>query len=823
MQLPLEKYKEEICTHVRDHSRVIIDAPPGTGKTTLVPRFLIEEKVCQHCIMLEPRRIAARAAALRIAEMRGEKVGECVGYRTRHDSRASSHTRIEIVTEGILTRMIQDDPELHGIDAVIFDEFHERNVHADLALALLRDVQENIRQDMRIIIMSATVHGEKLSAFLDECPIIRVPGSLFPVDTHYVFTDGRKRIEERTAAVIAQAVCEEKGSILTFLPGAGEIKKVHDILRDNIDSESIDIVPLYGALSRDMQDRAIAPAPQGKRKIVLATNIAETSITIEGIRIVIDCGLQRTGVYDSGTGMSQLITRPASQASADQCRGRAGRTGPGICYRLWDESSHASRRAYDTPEINEADMAPLALELACWGVKEPGELKWQDPPPEQTYNTACDLLYQLHALSADGIVTAHGRQMAALGAHPRLAHMMLTAKDAHKGSTACVCAALLSERDIFSSRDAGQTPDIRVRIDWLNSSRRGAHLRHVRAAAHTWQKKLKIPHTSASPDECGDVLAWAYPDRIAQKRGDTENTYILANGRGAAFRDTCSLSRNDYIVAAHLDAAGRNARIYLAAPYSLEQLNKQYEDICIEKQCIEWDEKNKNVRAVNLVMYHSLVIEERPLQSVDPEDITAVLCDAIRNEGIRCLPWTRDTREWQARVCFLREIYKEMAHWPDVSDDTLMSTLENWLAPFLVSMRSLDDLKKVDVLSALKTHLTWEQTKQLEKEAPTHLAVPSGSRIRLDYCTRSPPVLPVRIQEMFGCTETPRVAGGRAPVTVHFLSPAHRPVQVTQDVANFWLETYAHVKKELKGRYPKHYWPENPLQATATRKTKKNM
>lgn len=780
--------------------------------------------------MLEPRRIAARAAARFMAASLGERVGETVGYRVRLDNKTGPNTRIEVVTEGILTRLLQDDPALEAYGVVIFDEFHERNLNSDLGLALCLDAQQGLREDLKIIVMSATLDGAAVSALLHDAPMLTSEGRSYPVATHHraikqSFARERRIFLTTVTQQIIQAMEEEPGSVLVFLPGAGEIRQVTAALKDANLGKEVLLAPLFGQLSAVEQDAAIQPAPAGKRKIVLASAIAETSLTIEGIRIVIDSGLMRIPRFDPNTGLTQLVTLPVSQASAEQRCGRAGRLAAGVCYRLWSESTHLL--AQTSAEILDADLAPLLLELAQWGVSDVHVLRWIDSPPAPHVAQARELLQQLGALDSEGRITAHGKAMAQWGAHPRLAHMLLCAKDIGAGALACEVAAILSDRDLLRS-GAGRQSDLQLRVEALRASTSREHtqqrdidqgaLRQAREAAAQWQRQLNVKASQTQDDLklLGVVLAYAYPDRIGRRRENTPR-YLLSNGRGAILSEGDPLCTQEYIVAANLDGA-REARIFLAAGIHREDLLQYHSDIISAHTSVHWDDRQGCVQARVQQRIGEVVIEDAPLQDVDPEAMVAGLLEGIRLRGLACLPWRGTSRELQARMQFMHEHIDP--NWPDVSDAALSASLETWLQPYLTIMSRLSHLERLDLHNTLLAQLSWEQQRQLDQLLPTHLSVPSGSRIRIDY-KPFPPVLAVRLQEMFGLADTPRIANGKIAVLLHLLSPARRPVQITQDLAGFWQTSYHDVKKDLKGRYPKHHWPDNPLTAQATSKIKR--
>ena len=827
MSLPIDELLPQLVATLAQHPSIVVQAPPGAGKTTRVPLALLDAAWLgkKKIIMLEPRRLATRAAARFMAASLGERVGETVGYRVRLDNKTGPKTRIEVVTEGILTRMLQDDPALENYGVVIFDEFHERNLNSDLGLALCLDSQYGLREDLKLIVMSATLDAAAVSALLHDAPLLTSEGRSYPVAIRHQalnsnFARERRSFLHDVVQHIMYALQEEAGSALVFLPGASEIRQVHAALQEAKLGNDVLLAPLYGQLSAAEQDAAIQPAPTGKRKIVLASAIAETSLTIEGIRIVIDSGLMRIPRFDPNTGLTQLVTLPVSQASADQRCGRAGRLQEGVCYRLWAHGTHLL--AQSAAEILDADLAPLLLELAQWGVSDVNTLRWIDPPPVPHVAQARDLLAQLGALDTEGRITAHGKAMAQWGVHPRLAHMLLRAQAIGAGSLACEVAAILSDRDLLRG-DAGRQTDLQLRVEALRDKAKGhdidqGALRQALEAAAQWQHQLQVKADHAHDDLklLGVVLAYAYPDRIGRRR-ENSTRYLLSNGRGAMLREGDPLCTEEFIVAAHLDGA-REARIFLAAGIHREDLLHYHRDFIQTHTIVQWDDRNACVQARVQQRLGEVVLEDAPLQDVDPDAMVSGLLEGIRLRGLACLPWRDTARELQARMQFVHAQIDN--NWPDVSDATLLATLENWLQPYLTKMSRLSHLERLDLYAILLSQLSWEQQRQLDQLVPTHITVPSGSRIRVDY-SHFPPVLAVRLQEMFGLADTPRIAQGKIAVLLHLLSPARRPVQITQDLAGFWQTSYHEVKKDLKGRYPKHHWPDNPLDAQATAKVKR--
>ena len=818
--------------------QVVLEAPPGAGKSTVVPLALLDAawRGDERIVMLEPRRIATRAVAERMATLLGERGGERVGFRTRLESRIGPRTRLEVVTEGILTRQLQHDPALEGVACVIFDEFHERGLQGDLGLALALECQRHLRPELRLVVMSATLDGEALARLMGAARIVRAPGRMFEVQTIYVAPPPGAlphTLAQRVAGRIAAALDSHEGDVLAFLPGAGEIRRVVEALSERLPTDRCVVLPLYGDLPSAAQDAVLRPDPHGRRKIVIATNLAETSLTIDGVRIVVDSGQERRNRFDPATGMNRLETVRISRASADQRRGRAGRTAPGVCYRLWSESAHAALLPQAPAEILEADLAPLALELACWGADDPAALAWLDQPPPASVAQARELLTRLEALDARGRATPLGREMAALGVHPRLAHMILRGQALGLGPLACAVAAVLSERDPLRSVTGPADPDLRSRVDALRgrglppgtSADRGALARIGRVVEQLERRiERRAPAGGAAgtaPEESqavGLLLAFAYPDRIARSRGEG-GRYVLSGGRGAALPGPSALARSEYLAVAALDAGEREARIQLAAPLSLSLLLEHFGGLLEEATHVEWDPRSEAVAARRIRRLGQLVIEDEPLRDAG-ERAAAAMLDGIRALGLRCLPWTRELEQWRARVAFARaQDPRDATAWPDVSDAALLEGLGSWLAPWLERITRREQLARLDLRGALHGLLDWNAQRRLDALAPTHLVVPSGSRITVDY-SGGVPTLSVRLQEVFGLAESPRVAEGRVPVTLELLSPARRPVQVTRDLESFWSRGYHEVRKELKGRYPKHYWPEDPREAVATRRAR---
>jgi ATP-dependent helicase HrpB len=829
--LPIASMIPQLQKTLSEHSVVLLTAEPGAGKTTQVPLVLQNEiwLGAKKIIMLEPRRLAARAAAHRMATLLRESVGETVGYRTRLDTKIGPTTKIEVVTEGILTRILQHDPSLKEYGLVIFDEFHERSLQADLGLVLALQTQLLFRKDLRLLIMSATLNTRTLPQQLKQAPMLTCKGKLFPVETRYLGSFENRELAQQVAKTIQRLLKTETGNMLVFLPGAGEIRQVAQQLSDLSLPQQTLITSLYGNLSPQAQDQAILPPPTGWRKVVLSTNIAETSLTIEGIRIVLDIGLMRLPRFDPCSGMSRLTTITISQASAEQRRGRAGRLEPGLCIRCWPETAQRTLAPRTPPEILDTDLTSLALELEVWGIQDTAELSWLDPPPTGALAQARQLLRSLGALDTEGHVTEHGRKMADVPLHPRLAHMVLKGIRSHLGTLACDLAAILSERDLLKGSGGQNQADIRSKMEeyyrQIHGGAGSGVIQRIFQTSQRWQKMLAIAAQPGNQklkiDLIGLLLAQAYPDRIAQRQANESRRYKLANGRLAQFRHPDPLEHQEYLVIADLDGAQPLSHIYMATPIHREDLFKEFVDLLQTKECVEWNEATQSVVANREQRLGQLILEKSRLPKPNSELMVAALLKGIRTNGLSCLPWTKAHHNWQARVQFLRQVMGSETDWPDVSNDTLLKTLETWLAPYLTEIYSLAQLKRLDLTCPLQALLSPEQRRTIDTLAPTHLTVPSGSRITLDYESGEIPILAVRLQELFGMTETPFVAYGKVPVLIHLLSPARRAVQATQDLKSFWQTGYLEVKKELKGRYPKHFWPDDPLQATPTRGMKK--
>ena len=811
-RLPIDEALPRLTAALAARNCAVLVAPPGAGKTTRVPLVLLDEPWAKDgkILVLEPRRLAARAAASRMAMTLGEQVGDTVGLRVRFGSRVSKRTRIEVVTEGVFTRLILDDPSLDGVAAVLFDEFHERSLDADLGLALARDAQQGLREDLKLLVMSATLDGARVAALLGGASVIESEGRSFPIDTRYLGRDAHIRIENGIADAVERALRAEAGSLLVFLPGAAEIRRTETLLRERIADPNVDVVPLYGALDARDQDRAISQALPGRRKIVLATSIAETSLTIEGVRVVIDSGLARVPRYEPDVGLTRLETVRVSRAAADQRRGRAGRVEPGVCYRLWDEPQTGSLEPYTRPEILSADLSSFLLDLARWGTGDPGTLAFLDPPPAAALNEARALLAALGALDADGRITDEGRRLRALPLPPRLARMVADAAAQGAGLLAAEIAAVLTERGL-----GGEDPDLGYRLDQFGRDR-SRRAEDARAMARRWADTAGgRGKGEASP---GALLALAYPDRIARNRGGGTGTFLLANGRAGILDPASPLARMPFLAVAELTGAAAASRIVLAAPISLAEIEARFAGRIEDRDTVSFDVSSASLRARRTRRLGVLVLAEQ-IKQVSPDmDSARLLAEGIASLGVVMLPWSKAQRQLRHRVSFLRR--SEGDEWPDLSDEALARAAAEWLAPFVPGKTALTQIGADDLAAALDALLPWNLRKRLDAEAPTHFTAPSGSHVAIDYEADGGPKLAIRVQELFGLAAHPVIASGRVPLTIELLSPAHRPVQVTRDLPGFWRGSYAQVKSEMRGRYPKHPWPDDPLNASATRRAK---
>ena len=826
-RLPVAEALPELRRAFAAGTAAVLVAPPGSGKTTTVPLALLDEPwlAGRSILLLEPRRMAARAAAWRMSDLADDKLGGLVGYHVRLERKSSRATRVLVLTEGLLSRRILSDPELSDAGLVIFDEFHERSLHADFGLALALDVQRSLRPDLRILVMSATLDAGAVARHLGGAPVVRAEGRMFPVETSFLAFPQEPRIGAKTALGVRRALSEHDGSVLAFLPGEGEIRSCAEILSaPHALPPDVDLRPLYAALPRAEQDAALRPSPPGRRKVVLATSIAESSLTIEGVSSVVDSGWARISRFSPDTGMSHLETVRITRDRADQRRGRAGRLGPGFCYRLWDEGEDRRLAPTAPPEILVADLAPAALACADWGSAAPDAVPWPTPPPAATWRGALALLRDLRALDAANRIAPHGRDLARVGAHPRLAHMMLAAGDGPALREACLLAAALSENLPASARPSSNAEHlVRDLVEGDGAIPPAARAR-IRELAKAWEKQLRDAHpaedAAAAAPSTGCLLAFAYPDRLARRRRTArdEGRYLTVGGRGAKLAPGDGLARHEWIVIADIDDADADGAVRLAAPIAAEDVERLFGDRTATERVLEWNARAERVDAVEREKIGAIPLRERPLRDPDPEEVLAYLCRGVRAAGIERLGWTDGVRALQARAAFARR-HAPDEDIPDLSDDALAADLESWLGPRLYGMQTLAQAAGADLHDALLARLGPAAARRLDALAPTHLTVATGSRIRIDYAGDEP-TASVRLQECFGMSSTPRIAGGRVPVRLQLLSPAQRPVQVTSDLASFWREGYPLVRKELRGRYPRHVWPEDPATAQATRRAK---
>jgi len=802
--LPIDEALPSLTAALRSSNVAVLVAPPGAGKTTRVPLVLQDEPwATGRILVLEPRRIAARAAADRMAKTLNERTGDTVGLRVRFGSKVSARTRIEVVTEGVFTRLILEDPELKGIAAVLFDEFHERSLDADLGLALARDAQQGLREDLKILVMSATIDGARVAALLGQAPVIESQGRAWPVETRYLGRDPRARIEDQMTDAVTRAVRAEPGSVLAFLPGAAEIRRTETLLRERVDAAT-DVVALFGALDAQTQDRAISPAPAGRRKVVLATSIAETSLTIEGVRIVVDSGLARVPRYEPDVGLTRLETVRVSRAAADQRRGRAGRTEPGVCYRLWDEPQTASLEAYARPEILSSDLSSFVLDLAAWGAA-PEALSFLDPPPKGALAEARALLNDLGAL-ADGRITTEGQALRRLPLPPRLARMVVDAAREDAGALAADIAAVLTERGL-----GGDDVDLTHRIENFrrDRSRRASDARQM---ARRW---AELAGGGQGDMSVGAILSLAYPDRIAKNRGN--GSFTLANGRGGNVDQTSPLAREPFIAVGELTGSAAQGRIVLAASMTLDEIEARFASRIENRDEATFDDKSLSLRARRSRRLGAIALAEQT-RRVEPNEETArLLAQGVARVGIAKLPWSKALTQWRDRVMFLRKA--EGDEWPDLSDAALAGNVD-WLLPAFADKTAVSHLAPDDLHSALTELLPWPLRRRLDAEAPTHFEAPTGTNTAIDYEAEAGPTISIRLQELFGLATHPSIAGGRIPLVIELLSPAHRPVQVTRDLPGFWRGSYAAVRTEMRGRYPRHPWPDDPLAAAPTRRAK---
>jgi ATP-dependent helicase HrpB len=813
-QLPIDDALPRLADALAASNAAVLVAPPGAGKTTRVPLLLLDESWAKDkkVLVLEPRRLAARAAAARMASTLGEQVGETVGLRVRFGSKISKRTRIEVITEGVFTRLILDDPSLAGIAAVLFDEFHERSLDADLGLALARDVQLALREDLKILVMSATLDGARVAALLGDAPVVASEGRAFDVETRYLGRDQRAPIERQVADAAVRALRAETGSLLAFLPGATEIRRTETQLKERVDDASVDIVTLFGALDAREQDRAISPSPKGRRKVVLATSIAETSLTIEGVRVVIDSGLARVPRYEPDVGLTRLETVRVSRAAADQRRGRAGRTESGVCYRLWDEPQTGSLEAYTRPEILSADLSSFVLDLAQWGTTDPAKLAFLDPPPGPALNEAKVLLAELGAIDAQGRITEEGRKLRALPLPPRLARMVVDAGAEGAGEQAAAIAAVLTERGL-----GGDDADLRHRLDQFRRDR-SRRTEDARAMVKRWVGTLdeRGKREDVSP---GSLLALAYPDRIAKNRSGGSGGFLLASGRGGAIDQASALAREPFLAVAELTGAAAASRIVLAAPITLDEIEARFAGKIEDRDTVTFDAASASLRARRSHRLGALILAEQIKQVTPDADTAKILAQGIVGLGLDKLPWSKPALQFRNRIGFLRR--SEGEEWPDLSDGGLARSAGDWLEPLLADKTTRSELFAEALSDTIAALVPWAQRRRIEAEAPTHFTAPSGSVVPIDYDAEQGPTVSIRVQELFGLARHPAIAGGRVPLVIELLSPAHRPVQVTRDLPGFWRGSYADVKTEMRGRYPRHPWPDDPLSAPATRRAKR--
>lgn len=806
--LPVEDVLPELRARLRARGEAVLVAPPGAGKTTRVAPALLDEPWAQagKIVLLSPRRIAARAAAARMAHERGQRVGDTIGYRVRLDSKVGPKTRIEVVTEGVFTRMVLDDPELKGVAAVLFDEFHERSLEGDLGLALARDAQAALRPDLRIVVMSATLDAARVAALLGDAPLIVSEGRMFPVRHIYRPRDPRARLEQEVSGAVRAALAAEQGSALVFLPGVREIERAAEALRSDIGDPSVDIRPLYGAMHPADQDAAIAPAPAGRRKVVLATSIAETSLTIEGVRIVVDAGLSRRPRFEPALGLSRLETMRASQASITQRAGRAGRLAPGVCVRLWGEGETRALPEFDRPEILDADLSGLALDLAAWGVSDPAMLAWLDPPPKPAWNEALAMLKRIGALDDEARPTEHGGAVARLPLPPRLAHMVIIAAREGQARLAARIAVVLTEQGL-----GGRSPDLRERLHRF-ADERGQRGDAARSLADRIARNAGGARGEANEEEAGHILALAYPDRVAKSRGAS---FTMVNGRAASVDEASPLAREPYLVIADISGAAGRAQVLLAAPITLARIEAMFGPQIETRATATVDGETGAVRGRRTRQLGFVVLSEAPLERLSGDELKQALVEAVRDDGIALLDWDEAALQTRARVGLMRSL--EPGAWPEWTDERLLASVDDWLAP---ALEGVSRLKDVNIARALAQSLDYEQRRRMDAETPTRFNAPTGSSLLIDYGAEGGPALDVRLQEMFGQDRHPSVANGRVPLALRLLSPAHRPVQTTKDLPGFWRGSYAAVRTEMRGRYPKHPWPEDPLTAPPTRRAK---
>ena len=819
--LPIDAVLGDLRRALAIAPAAVLVAPPGAGKTTRVPLVLKDEPWAKdsRLIVLEPRRLAARAAADRMAKSLGEHVGDTIGLRARFDTRVSARTRVEVVTEGVFTRMILDDPGLDGVAGVIFDEYHERSLDADLGLALALDAQAGLREDLRLLVMSATLDGARVATLLGDAPVIESAGRAFPVETRYLGRNPSVRLDDAVVAAVLEALATESGSVLAFLPGQGEIVRVTERLRERIRDPAVDVAPLYGTLDRAEQDRAVSPAPPGRRKVVLATSIAETSLTIEGVRVVVDGGMARVPRFEPDLGLTRLETVRVSRAGADQRRGRAGRTEPGVCYRLWEEAATGALPAFATPEIRNADLSGLVLDLALWGTRDPTTLRWLDPPPAPALKEARTLLRGLGAIDSDGSITARGKAMAAIAAPPRLARMVVEAAAHGAGRLGAEVATLCMERGLGGEgTDAGERLTRWGRDRSARAEAARGLARSFRAGAEAALRAAGETPATSSDMRPGAVLALGFPERIAKARGKP-GEMLMANGRAAGLEPHDPLGREPFLAIGEVVGRAGAARVQLAAPIDMAEIEAAAGDDIVERDEVSFDPGRAALARRQVRRLGALVLAERNLPVPTDEASALLLAQGVASIGIDRLPWSKTLGQWRDRVLFLRRAEGGAGPWPDLADGALAADAAAWLAPYLIGRASLAAIMAEDLTTALHAMLPYDLARRLESEAPTHFEAPTGSRVALDY-GEGQPVLAIRVQELFGLASHPSLARGRAPLTLHLLSPAHRPLQITTDLPGFWRGSWAAVKAEMKGRYPRHPWPDDPAAAAPTTRAK---
>jgi len=825
--LPINEVLPSVKQSLQRHNRLVLQAPPGAGKTTALPLALLDEPWLKDkkIIMLEPRRLAVRSSAARMAELLGEKVGERIGYQIKMDSVQSSKTKILIVTEGILTRKLQADPSLEDVALVIFDEFHERSIHADLSLALCLESQALLREDLKLLVMSATLNTSAISKLLDNAPLIESKGRAYPVESIYLDAKTpepkKKELPVFIYNLLQNILKTEEGNVLVFLPGVGEIKKLETKLNEANIAKTY-VSTLFGTLSKQEQDRAIQAPAKGNRKIVLSTNIAQTSLTIEGIKIVIDAGLQNASSFNSSSGMNRLITSFISQDSATQRAGRAGRTSSGKAYHLWHKGKILIK--HDKAEILSSDLTQMLLELCAWGTEDVNELQWMDLPPSHALEHAKDLLMSLGALDKKAKITKHGKQMMGFGLHPRLSHMMIRARQMNLSYEASLLCVLINEKDIYTS--SFRSSDMRERLSLLHEVNQGRiatgvdnrHCKYILKTSKRLEPKIL---TNINLDMTGVLLAFAYPERLAKRRTEKGSNYLLANAKGAFLSKEDELFNAEYLVVSDLDGKAESALIYKAASLSKTQIQEHLSELIEDKEVLRWNAEENRVEARKIKALAALVLEEKTMQTPSDDRASFVLIQAIKDKGLSALPWSKDSSSLRDRVNFVNAHKQDV--FADMKEEHLLDSMQDWLLPYLEGKNSFKSLQSLDLYTILSALLSWEEMQELDRLAPAKIKVASGSNIFINYEDINKPILAVRLQEMFGTQSTPTVLNGKIKLMIHLLSPASKPMQITQDLESFWKNTYEDVKKDLKGKYKRHYWPDNPLTAIATSKTKKWM